>query len=448
MARRLGILVLLLCVVMFIYMRYGKLHQNLAVKSTPIPATVPKGQGPAKIEHVVFLIKENRSFDTYFGTFPGADGATTGVTSHGKVVALGRTPDRTPYDLGHSWQDALYAIDGGRMDKFDVMRHGDVNGYMLPYTQVTASEIPNYFAYAHHFVLADRMFSSLAGPSFPNHLYSVAAQSGGVIDNPEPQDPGWGCDSDAKQNVLIMRANGSIANVPPCFDFQTLADRMQAGGVSWRYYAPPRGEYGYQWSTLDAIKHIRMGPLWTQKVVSDTQFASDALKGDLPAVSWLVTGEAGEHPPNSICVGENWTVRQVNAVMQGPQWSSTVVFLTWDDFGGFYDHVPPPKVDKFGLGPRVPLIIISPYARAGRISHSVYEFSSFLAFVEHRFHLQPLTERDREANDMTDSFDFDQAPLPPLLLQEHSCALVPRARTYLETLWDRLVEAIHGGGNQ
>ncbi len=117
----------------------------------------------------------------------------------------------------------------------------------------------------------------------------------------------------------------------------------------------------------------------------------DALNGDLPSVSWIVTGEGkSEHPPASTCIGENWTVEQLNALMQGPLWSSTALFLTWDDFGGFYDHVPPPEVDRFGFGPRVPLLIISPYARHGHISHAVYEFSSLLKFVERRFGLAPL----------------------------------------------------------
>jgi phospholipase C len=123
------------------------------------------------------------------------------------------------------------------------------------------------------------------------------------------------------------------------------------------------------------------------------------------------------------CVGENWSVQQLNALMQGPDWNSTAVFLTWDDFGGFFDHLPPPKTDAMGLGPRVPLIIISPYAKKGYISHTVYEFSSFLTFVEKRFNLKPIGERDAKANPMLDSFDFDQQPMPPLILSTRSCYL-------------------------
>src|SRR4030088_3383315 len=155
---------------------------------------ISNAEGLAKIEHIVFIIKENRSFDTYFGTFPGADGVTIGRTSKGEGVPLNPTPDGLAFDLGHRWGDAVKAIDGGKMDGFDLVTNGNVDGALLPYTQMRESDIPNYFAYARNFVLADHMFSSLTGPSFPNHLYTVAAQSGGAINNPRPNEI-WGCDA-------------------------------------------------------------------------------------------------------------------------------------------------------------------------------------------------------------------------------------------------------------
>jgi len=413
-------------------------RQSPSLPSTRTATQPVPGNGMQKIQHIVFLIKENRSFDHYFGRFPGADGATSGKTSMGQTVQLSPAPDETPYDLGHSWRDALIAIDGGTMSKFDLVQSGDLDSYLLPYTQLYESDIPNYYAYARNFVLADHMFSSLAGPSFPNHLFTVAAQGGGALDNPHPNMYNWGCDSDEGQTVPVRHPDGNVTVEPPCFDFQTLADSLEAAHVNWKYYAPPKGKYGYQWSALDAIRHIRNSDLWNQRVVTDDQFVSDALHGALPAVSWLVTGDASEHPPLSTCAGENWTVKQLNAIMQGPDWNSTVVFLTWDDFGGFYDHVPPPVTGPYQLGPRVPLLIISPYARKGYISHTQYDFSSFLKFAEVRYHLPALTDADSKAGDMLDSFDFNQHPLPSLILRPHSCPVAPHLAWRITTAWSRI----------
>jgi phospholipase C len=386
-------------------------------------------KGMDKIKHIVFLVKENRTFDNYFGTYPGANGATSGKLSTGAVIPLRHAPDMTPYDIDHSYQAAVEAIDGGAMDKFDLIKGGNVKGDLLAYTQYNEGDIPNYFAYARNFVLADEFFSSLQGPSFPNHLYTVGAQSGGAINNPHtpraitnPNHPRWGCDAVATSRVQTMDDDGDLGSVYPCFDFDTLADRLEDEGLSWKYYAPGQDKSGYIWSALDAIKHIRLTSLWTQHVVPTEQFVKGAQNGELPAVSWLVMSAGlSEHPPASVCIGENWTVEQLNALMRGPEWGSTVVFLTWDDFGGFYDHVAPPVVDNFGFGPRVPMLIISPWVKRGYITHTTLEFSSVLKFIEERFDLDPLTERDEDANDLIDSFDFERSPLDPLILSTRPC---------------------------
>jgi phospholipase C len=384
------------------------------------------GANPAgleKIQHIVFIVKENRTFDNYFGTFPGVNGATSGKISTGQLIQLGHAPDRLPRDIDHSFQSAITAINKGAMNRFDLIPGANVNGDYLAYTQYTEADMPNYFAYARNFVLADAFFSSLTGPSFPNHLYTVGAQSGGAFNNPINSQGRWGCDAPKNSTVEVMDDLGKITPEYPCFDFQTLADSLEASGLSWRYYAPGQGQSGYIWSALNAISHIRLTPLWNKHVVPTEQFLQDAINGQLPAVSWVVVDAAmSEHPPASVCVGENWTVQQLNAVMQGPDWNSTVVFLTWDDFGGFYDHVPPPVVDNFGFGPRVPLLIISPLAKKGYISHKTLEFSSILKFIETRFGLAPLTQRDALSNDMLDSFDFNQSPLPTLILPTRQCA--------------------------
>jgi phospholipase C len=385
----------------------------------------------SKIQHIVFIIKENRSFDTYFGTFPGADGATSGVISTGERMALKHAPDRMPRDLGHNWEDARRAMNDGRMDRFDLVREGNLKSDFLSMTQFLDSDIPNYWNYAEHFALADHMFSSLAGPSFPNHLYTVASQAGGAINNPNSLV--WGCDADERTRVEVLDAVGALTREYPCFDFGTLADSLEAGGVSWRYYAPVRGQRGYIWSALDAIRHIRFSPLWQSRVVPFGRFVEDAASGTLPAVSWLIPDfDVSEHPTVrafagttlnvSACAGENWTVQQINAIMQGPAWPTTAIVLTWDDFGGFYDHVPPPGVDQLGLGPRVPLIVISPYVKERTVSHTVYEFASVLQFIETRHKVKALAGRDVEANSLLDMFDFSQVPAPPLILPLRNCS--------------------------
>jgi len=384
-------------------------------------------QNISEIQHVIFFVKENRSFDSMFGRFPGANGATQGTISSGVVIPLKRESDALQVDLGHDWTSILTAMDNGKMDRFDLLMDGNVNGQFGSYVQFYQTDIPNYWSYAESFALADDMFSSIHADSFPNHLYTIAAQSGGVLSAPSGTNTSysWGCDSPASATSRQMDDLGDIFAIFPCFDFPTMADSMDNAGISWRYYAPSEGEQGYQFSAYDAINHIRNGPDWIQDVVPTAQFITDAQNGNLPSVSWVILGhELNDHPPESICQGENETVLYMNALMQSPEWNSSAVFLTWDDDGGFYDHVAPPNVDRFGFGPRVPLIIISPYAMPGYISHTQYEFSSVLKFIEELFGLPSLTSRDGDANDTTDSFDFNQTPLSPLVLTQRTCPIV------------------------
>lgn len=398
-----------------------------------LPQAVVRAQDLSQIQHIVFLIRENRSFDHYFGRFPGADGATTAVTSFGDKISLVHGQDQTSRDLDHTWWATYRSFNGGKMNGFDINVGGNINGDMLGYSQMAESDIPNYWAYARTFTLADHMFSPLTGPSFPAHLYAIGATSGGVIDIPHSTkypktspNNSWGCDADPSFLSWTVTPDGeTFSQTFPCYDFPTLADSLERAGISWKYYAPSYGERGYQFSTFSSINHIRNGPLWTKHVVSDYQFVNDALSGTLPAVSWLVTGRhLTEHPPYSACAGENWTVNQINAVMQGPDWNSTAIFLIWDDFGGFFDHVRPPQLDFYGLGIRVPLIVISPFAKPGFVSHTTYDFSSVLRFIEKRFSLPALTKRDAIANDLQDAFDFTQTPAPPLVLSPRSCPLI------------------------
>lgn len=428
-----------------------------------VGSDAPPHTAKLPIKHVVFLIKENRTFDVYFGKFPGANGATTGQASTGPVV-LGPLIDRSTPDINHSWDSALTAYNDGGMNRFDLITPGgaplDAGEIPHGYQQATQADIPNYWTLAQQFVLCDNFFSALHGPSFPNHLYTIAAQSGGVRDNPvhdadagapppaSPPDqfPGeagleptnvaplaqkkgvWGCDADPQTRVSVLDQEGEVIEIYPCLDFPTLGDTLTANGVSWKMYAPNagvddagfQGSAGYIWTVYDAIRHMRDAPEWQAHVVPTSQFVIDALAGNLPAVSWISTpSQVSEHPPASVCFGENWTVSLLQALATGPNWQDSAVFLTWDDFGGFYDHVPPTQIDVFGLGFRVPMLVISPYAKQGFIFKQQAEFSSVLRFIEEDFSLPNLTDRDLKANDMMDAFDFTQSPrtLPTLPLR-------------------------------
>jgi len=231
------------------------------------------------INHVVFIVKENHTFDSYFGTFPGANGATSGPNSLGQVIPLGRMPDQITFDPTHSWFSFFTVLDGGKMDRFDLPPAAGPNG-SAAYSQLTEQDIPNYFTYARHFVLADRMFSSFHGDSYPNHLYTIAAQSGGVIAgegnvSTRSRDHSWGCDSPEGTTVLVKDPEGDFLDEFPCFDFQTLGDSLDSAGVSWNYYAPTRGNRGYNFSAYNSINHIRNTSLWTEHVVPETQFVTD-----------------------------------------------------------------------------------------------------------------------------------------------------------------------------
>jgi len=294
------------------------------------------------------------------------------------------------------------------------------------YQMGTEALIPNYWQLAEHFVLNDNAWSSLRGASFPNHLFMMSAGSGPDIPDSVISGPGgtnWGCDAPSSARAQLYNGN----RVFPCFTFSTLADEMQAAGVSWKYYSPQEGQSGYNWNAPDYYNQLRNSSLWTTNDVPYPQFATDAASGTLPAFSWLSpTKEASEHNGYSVCQGENWTIQQINAVENGPDWSSTLIVLTWDDFGGLYDHVAPTNVDALGYGFRVPLLVISPFAYANdnpsnpHISHANVEFSSVLKFAEQAFGLPSLGRRDVSAGDLTQMLNFNSTTAP-LVLQPRTC---------------------------
>jgi phospholipase C len=412
---------------------------------SPIPTINEAKEGEtggvedSPIDHVVFIIKENRTFDHYFGRYPGADGATEGRTLDGRVIPLEPALDRQPHDIKHSFVSGLRAINGGTMNGFDGIIDGeDLTGYVA----FGRDGIPAYWAYADHFVLADRFFTSTFGATFPEHLYTVAADAGEVVANQAFEGPNGGyCDNPSQltyrflrdlsprdrqrimeieqrplgdQPELMVEIRRFWETVRTCLDIRTLPDELEDAGISWAYYSDTN-----RWqNALQAIRHIRRGPMW-RKVQRPNRFLVDVKRERLPHVSWLVPPEPfNEHPGSgkSVCAGENWTVQQVNAVMRSTYWRNAVIIIVWDDFGGFYDHVPPPHYDIMGLGPRTPALIISPWSRPGNnrnggsIDHTTYEFSSVLAFIEDMFGLPPLSARDAMADPLTGAFEFDGDP--------------------------------------
>jgi phospholipase C len=388
-----------------------------APPTTP-PPTVDASTFPTRwpIKHVVFLIKENRTFDHLFGRFPGANGVTFGW-DHGTRRPLTRaTVGRMSSDIPHCYQCALAAYDSGKLDGFAQTE----SARRYAYTQFRAGQIPNYWAMARRYVLMDNFFSSENGPSFPNHLYAIAAQSGGAHDNPRRtglarSSNTFGCDAPPQQLVEITLPDGSTRMVPPCFDFATEGDLLSKAGVPWASYAATENQRGYIWSAYAAIRRYRDSVRrWKAHMRPVDGLVTDIRENRLPPVTWVTPRfELSDHPPYSMCYGENWTTRVVNAIMQSPMWRDTAIFLTWDDYGGFYDHVAPPQVDGFGFGIRVPMIVISPYARRGFVDHTLGEFSSVVRFIEENWGLSQLTHRDRNARDLREAFNFQASPRPP-----------------------------------
>ena len=254
-------------------------------------------------------------------------------------------------------------------------------------------EVPNYWDYARRFTLCDNFFSSLAGPSEPNHLYTVAAQSGGLINNPAP-------DINGQDGV---------------FTFPTMAELLQHSGVSWKYYDEKPDPHKHSlWNPMPGFKSFQKSPALMAHLVGLDQFYADVKSGALPEVCWIVpTFADSEHPPADSVRGMRHVADLVNAIMQSSAWKDTAIVVTWDDYGGFYDHVPPPQVDGYGYGPRVPALILSPYAKPGYISHTRFDFTSPLKLIETKYGLPPLSTRDASASDMRDCFDFSQKPLAP-----------------------------------
>jgi phospholipase C len=384
------------------------------------PPTSPPSQAPFApqnyIKHVVFIVQENRSFDNLFYGYPGADTATSGVTSTGATVQLQPTGIFTCYDPNHNEVDFLTEFDGGKMDGFNLVGFTDCTPPPnAAYAYVEQSQSAPYFALAQQGVLADRMFASQIDASWSAHQFLIAAQSGLTVDNPNGEP--WGCDAEPKTTVVPTlnpdRTQGP--GVFPCFTYTTLADELDAKSVSWRYYAPAigGGNLGSLWSAYDAIHDIRYGPDWKSDVISPpSQILNDVAGGTLAGVTWVVPDYADSDHAGTPggTGGPAWVTSVVDAIGGSKFWDSTAIFIMWDDWGGWYDHVAPEQIDAQSLGMRVPLIVLSPYAKPDYVSHVSYETAGLLQFAETVFGVAPMTAADSRALNFSDCFDFSQTP--------------------------------------
>jgi phospholipase C len=377
----------------------------------------PASSGAGKIQHVIWVVQENRTVDNLFHGYPGADTVSKGKDSFGGSIALQPISLKTKYEIDHSAFAMFEACDGTakvpgtrcKMDGFNLEREsaGPTNGQ---YAYVPQKEAQPYWDMAHEWVLGDRMFPSQLDESFAAHQYIIAAQAQHSVDVPTLL---WGCEGGRKDVALtLLQRRFYGPNQAPCFDYQTLGDELDGAGLTWRFYTsaykvPNSGI----WSGYQAVKHIFEGPDWKNDVITpQKQFLSDVGEGHLASFTWITP--LCRDSDHSMCGGgggPSWVSSIVNAVGKSKHWDSTAIFVMWDDWGGLYDHVPPPHKDYDGLGFRVPFLVISPYAKSGYVSHVQYETASVLRFAEDLFGLAQLSVSDaRATSPAADCFDFSQ----------------------------------------
>jgi phospholipase C len=377
-----------------------------------------------KFQHVVIVVQENRTTDNLFNGLPGADTVRSGLNSKGQMVPLTRVSLSAPYDIQHTRPAFLTEYDGGKMNGFDIVR-SNCHAKCPPastrvYAYVDPSETTPYFAMAEQYAFADRMFQSNQGPSFPAHLYLVSGSSEPTVgstlkvsENPIRPQGGHtaGCDSPPGTLGQLIDANGNESHwMYPCIDVPTLFDLQYKKSSSWRYYQAHGGPG--LWNAVDAINHLRKNVHYRTNVVyPPSQFLRDTSKGDLANLSIVTPTQAdSDHAGITGKDGPSWVADVVNAVGTSQYWQNSVIFVTWDDWGGWYDHVRPPIYNSYELGLRVPLIVISRFTPKGYVSHSQHEFGSILKFTEETFGLGSLNTTDARADDLADCFNFQQPP--------------------------------------
>ena len=382
----------------------------------PTPASQQHSARPAHsastpIQHVVILIMENRSFNYMFMGYPNAHTVSSGLLHTGQAVQLQQIPLEAIGDLGHAHPDFTVAYDGGKMDGFDLESWDSRLPPLAPYSHAPRVEVEPDWVIAQRYTIADDTFQSMTGNSYPAHQYLIAGQSDYAIGL--PNSPGvWGCDSPPGTKVPVLNDNGKMVSGPfPCFDYETLGDLLDGANVGWRFYTQTAT---YTWNAYDAISHIRYGQDWTNNIyVPSSQFNTDVDNGVLAPVTWIVPADINsDHSGNKSSTGPSYVASVVNAIGESQFYNSTALFIVWDDWGGWYDDVAPPQLDRMGLGFRVPMLVVSAWARQGYVSHVPHEFGSILHFTEENFGLGSLLQTDARADDLSDCFDYSQNPPP------------------------------------
>jgi len=442
--------------------------------------------GIHKIKHVIIIMQENRSFDSYFGTFPGAEGfpmrdgvpaACNPDPTHGGCVKPYHDTQDANGGGPHGERAAIADIDGGKMDGFVAQSESVSRGCLAGSDAVTVCtnssisdvmgyhderEIPNYWTYARRFALQDHMFEPNASWSLPEHLFQVSAWSAFCTEHNHPESctnalqfPGMPPDLFGARTAAAFGGESRIVppGTRPTYAWTDLTYLLHKNHVSWGYYVvkgtEPDCEDDSKVDCPPVKQNARTPGIWNPLPYFDTvkedgeldriepieNFYEQAHKGTLPAVAWVVpSGEVSEHPPALVSAGQTFVTGLINAVMKGPNWNDCAIFLSWDDWGGFYDHLVPPKVDENGYGLRVPAVVISPYAKSGFIDKQILSFDAYLMFIEDDFlngmRLDPKTdgrpdprptvrENVSQLGDLANDFDFNRRPLPPLILSEH-----------------------------
>jgi phospholipase C len=400
-----------------------------SINTTPqlVPLSASKPATTQKIKHVVIVVQENRSFNDLFYGYPGAKTATWGYDSHNKRVKLFPIGLETSWDIDHSSWSFFSACDGtGSIPGTDCQMNGFDQEYVgcggrsnpcptkyPQYAYVPHRETKPYFAIAQQYVLADEMYASnFDGSSFISHQYIISGQAESAVNYPFGS---WGCPGGSGDQVEEV---GPERQVPDgyeivCWDPTTLGDELDNAGISWAYYASSYGShYPGIWSAYQAIKHIYYGKDWNKDVISQpSQFLTDVQQGNLRTVSWVTpTWQNSDHAGSGSKTGPSWVASIVNTIGQSQYWKDTAIFIFWDDYGGWYDREPPAYADYDGLGFRIPMLIVSPYAKQNYVSHVHYEHGTILKFVEDQFGLARLSASDTRANSPKDAFDFNAPP--------------------------------------